>query len=93
MTVFLSAKICQENIEINKFVEIDIVVTCKLRCNLLGAEQLAHEPGMNIAILTPMLNSGGNRTPDLTVKLWKNRISKKKSHWFAPLDVLMSTRV
>ena len=33
----LSAKICQENIEINKFVEIDIVATCKFRCNLLGA--------------------------------------------------------
>ena len=36
--VFLSAKGCQENIEVNKFVEIDIVATCKFRYNLLAHE-------------------------------------------------------
>ena len=37
LAVLLSAKICQENIEINNVVEIDIAATCKFGCNLLGA--------------------------------------------------------
>ena len=69
--VFLSAKICQENIEINKFVEIGIVATCKFRYNLLWAISAwitlqYWRQCCNIIYV-------GNRTPDLTVNIWINK--------------------